>query len=210
MLMTGLVRTRTGLLWFFSIGVAVFSWRFMVGGVEATMDFVAYHAQLRPIAFYAHVILAPVALALVPFQVWRGLREKRLQLHRLLGRTYGVAVLISGASGLWLAITTEAGPIAAFGFGLLAVLWLGTTITGIRFAMGGDRMVHRRWMIRSIALTLAAVTLRIQIPASMMLDIPFDTAYPLIAWLCWVPNLIVAELMLRWPRRPAVRLRATA
>ena len=210
MLTTGLEWTRTGLLWFFTIGVAVFSWRFMVGGVEATMAFVAYHAQLRPIAFFAHVILAPVALALVPFQLWQGLRVRQPLVHRLMGRAYGMAVVISGASGLWLAVTTEAGPVAAFGFGLLAVLWLGTTITGIRLAMGGDRIAHRRWMIRSIALTLAAVTLRIQIPVGMVLEVPFDTAYPVIAWLCWVPNLIVAELMLRWPRRPTVRLRASA
>lgn len=210
MLRTGLEWTRTGLLWFFTIGVAVFSWRFMVGGVEATMEFVAYHAQLRPIAFFAHVILAPVALALVPFQLWQGLRDRRPLVHRLMGRAYGMAVVISGASGLWLAVTTEAGPVAAFGFGLLAVLWLGTTITGIRLAMSGDRIAHRRWMIRSIALTLAAVTLRIQIPVGMMLEIPFDTAYPVIAWLCWVPNLIAAELILRWPRRSTVRLRAPA
>ena len=208
MLATGLVWGRTALLWFLTIGVAVFSWRFMVGGGEATMEFVAYHAQLRPIAFFAHVVFAPVALALVPFQLWQGLRNRRPIVHRVLGRLYGLAILISGASGLWLAATTMAGPVAAFGFGLLAVLWLGTTGRGISLAIRGDRVAHRRWMIRSIALTLAAVTLRIQIPMGMMLDIPFDTAYPAIAWLCWVPNLIVAEMIVRWPRRPMVRLRA--
>jgi hypothetical protein len=57
MLATGLVWGRTALLWFLTIAVAVFSWRFMVGGVEATMEFVAYHAQLRPIAFFAHVAM---------------------------------------------------------------------------------------------------------------------------------------------------------
>ena len=208
MLTTGLIWGRTALLWFLALGVALFSWRFMVGGVEATMGFVAYHAQLRPIGFFAHVTFAPVALALVPFQLWQGLRQNRPVIHRLLGRLYGIAILISGLGGVWLAATTQAGPVAALGFGTLAVLWLGTTGWGISLAMRGDRVVHRRWMIRSIALTLAAVTLRLQIPASMMLDIPFDTAYPAIAWLCWVPNLIVAEMILRWPRRPAVRLRA--
>lgn len=203
-----IVFLRTALLWVLSLGVALVSWRFMVGGVEATMEFVAYHAQLRPIAFFAHVVFAPVALALVPFQLWQGLRNRRPLVHRVLGRLYGLAILISGASGLWLAATTMAGPVAAFGFGLLAVLWLGTTGWGISLAMRGDRVAHRRWMIRSIALTLAAVTLRIQIPMGMMLDIPFDSAYPAIAWLCWVPNLIVAEMIVRWPRRPVVRLRA--
>lgn len=205
MIATGLGWGRNALLWILCLGVALVSWRFMAGGVEATMEFVAYHAQLRPLAFFAHVILAPVALALVPFQLWQGLRNRRPVIHRVIGRVYGVAVLISGLAGLWLAITTEAGPVAAFGFGLLAVLWLGTTITGISLAMRGERIAHQGWMIRSIALTLAAVSLRILIPTSMMLDIPFTTAYPAIAWLCWVPNLIVAELVLRWPRARLAR-----
>jgi hypothetical protein len=28
---------------------------------------------------------------------------------------------------------------------------------------------------------------------SIALHIPFEEAYPAIAWLCWVPNLMVAE-----------------
>ncbi len=52
-------------------------------------------------------------------------------------------------------------------------------------------------MIRSYALTLAAVTLRIYMPSSVVLDIPFDTAYPIISFACWVPNVIVAEWLLR-------------
>lgn len=200
--------TRNVTVWILCLGVALVSWRFMVGGVEATMEFVAYHAHMRPIAFYSHVILAPIALALVPFQLWQGLRQRRPHIHRLMGRLYGLAILIAGLGGLWLAITTMAGPVAGFGFGTLAVLWLAVTGWGISLAIRGDRVAHRRWMIRSIALTFSAVTLRLQLPISMALDIPFDTAYPVIAWLCWVPNLVVAEMIVRWPRRPLVRLRA--
>ena len=100
-------RVGVGLTWFFCFGVALFSYRYLVGGVEATMDFVAYHAAIRPMAFYAHVGLAPVALALVPFQLWHGLRRTRPMIHRTLGRLYGIAILISGAGGLWLAINTH-------------------------------------------------------------------------------------------------------
>ncbi len=208
MIATGLGWGRNALLWILCLGVALVSWRFMAGGVEATMAFVAYHAQYRPIAFFAHVILAPVALALVPFQLWQGLRNRRPMVHRLIGRIYGAAILLSGSGGLWLAINTEAGAVAAWGFGLLAVAWLGTTGWGIALAMRGDRVAHRRWMIRSIALTLSAVTLRIYLGMTFGFGLDFDTAYPAIAWLCWVPNLIVAELVLRWPRSrlvPAVQ-----
>lgn len=52
-------------------------------------------------------------------------------------------------------------------------------------------------MIRSWALTLAAVTLRVYLPLVMALDLPFLPWYRAISFLAWVPNLIVAELWLR-------------
>jgi hypothetical protein len=79
---------------------------------------------------------------------------------------------------------------------------------GWRQAVGGNLDLHRRWMIRSYALTLAAVTLRIYLPASMLLGIPFPVAYPAIAWLCWVPNLLVAQWMIG--SRPALGALDTA
>jgi len=51
-------------------------------------------------------------------------------------------------------------------------------------------------MTRSYALTFAAVTLRIYLPLSQVAGIPFEPAYQTIAWLCWVPNLIVAEWLI--------------
>jgi Predicted membrane protein (DUF2306) len=58
-------------------------------------------------------------------------------------------------------------------------------------------------MIRSYSLTFAAVTLRIYLPVALASGVPFEIAYPAIAWLCWVPNLFVAE-------RALVRCRARA
>ncbi len=54
----------------------------------------------------------------------------------------------------------------------------------------------RVWMIRSYALTFAAVTLRIWLPLSQVAGLPFAQAYPAIAWFCWVPNLIVVEWLI--------------
>ena len=57
--------------------------------------------------------------------------------------------------------------------------------------------MHRRWMIRSYALTAAAITLRLYLPLLSHLGIPFDMSYPVVAWLCWVPNLLFAEWLCR-------------
>ena len=61
-------------------------------------------------------------------------------------------------------------------------------------------------MLRSYALTLAAVTLRLYMPAFAIAGVGFDAAYPLIAWLCWVPNLVVVEWLVLarpWPAATA-------
>lgn len=181
-----------------SILIAFASWRFMIGGVALTMEHVAYHADLRPIAFFAHVGLAPVALVLTPFQMWAGLRARRPALHRWMGRACAGAIVLSGLGGLVMAFGTTAGPVAALGFGALAVIWLGCLGMGVAHAIGGRIALHRRWMIRTAAMTFAAVTLRVQIPLALdVLGLPFEDAYPAIAWAAWVPNLLIAEWVLR-------------
>ncbi|WP_241525845.1 DUF2306 domain-containing protein [Pseudophaeobacter leonis] len=176
--------------------IALASWRFLVLGVELSMPFVAYHALERPVAFYLHVGLAPVALALLPFQFWRGLRRRRPGWHRWIGRGYGVAILLSGLGGLKMAIGTTSGPVAGLGFGLLALLWLGVTGRGIWLAMQGRIADHRRWMIRLGALTFAAVTLRLYLPL-LFATLGEEAGYSLVAWVSWVPNALLAEWFIR-------------
>lgn len=110
------------------------------------------------------------------------------------GRIYALAVLVGGASGLVLAIGAEGGPVAAAGFGLLAVLWIGITGNAVRLAMRRDIAAHRHWMIRSYALTFAAVTLRIYLPFLIGLGgLDYAQSSIWVAWACWVPNLLLAQ-----------------
>jgi hypothetical protein len=48
-------------------------------------------------------------------------------------------------------------------------------------------------MIRSYSLTFAAVTLRVWLPIGLMAGLSSTDAYQAVAWVCWVPNLVVAE-----------------
>ncbi len=59
-------------------------------------------------------------------------------------------------------------------------------------------------MVRSLALTFAAVSLRLGLigfPALGLLS--YADGYRVSAWLCWIPNLLVAEW---WLRRSARRV----
>jgi len=185
-----------------SLLIAAVSYRFVPLGVPDAMEHMAYYLEGNALALYAHIGIAPVALAVMPFQFWGRLRARHKGLHRWLGRTYVASILVSGSAGLWLAFHSEAGSVAAAGFAILALAWLVTTSVAFRYALRRDFNLHKRWMVRSAALTFAAVTLRLYLGASLSLGVDFDLAYPAIAWACWLPNAVAAELYLRW-QRPA-------
>lgn len=144
-----------------------------------------------------HVAGAVVALALGSIQVIPALRRGRRRPHRWIGRVYVMGCLMGGVAGLVLAIGSTAGPVASAGFGGLAVAWITVNVLGWRAAVQGRFVDHRRWMVRSWALTLAAVTLRLYLPLVVLLGLPFVPWYRAISFLAWVPNLVVAELWLR-------------
>jgi uncharacterized membrane protein len=151
----------------------------------------------HPYAAPAHFIGGAIALLTGALQLNATLRTRFIALHRWLGRSYLFAVLAGSVAGLILAPGSFGGLVAQWGFGLLAVVWFVSTLLAYRSIRSRDVSAHRAWMIRSYALTLAAVTLRLYMPASQALDISMDIAYPAIAWLCWAPNLFVAEWFIR-------------
>jgi hypothetical protein len=108
-----------------------------------------------------------------------------------------VSVCIGGVAALIMAQQSQGGLVTHIGFGLLGVGWLATTTLAWRAIRARDQVTHRAWMIRSYALTYAAVTLRFQLPLSIALGIDFILAYKVISFAAWVPNLAFAEWWLR-------------
>ena len=150
--------------------------------------------EAHALGIKTHVFASALALLLGPFQFSSRLRSRAPRLHRWMGRIYlGVAVLAGGLAGLYMARYAFGGLPARLGFAGLAIGWLYTGAQAYAAIRRGDAVAHRRWMFRNFALTFAAVTLRLYLPATFILHIPFELAYPVIAWACWVPNLLVAE-----------------
>ncbi len=176
-----------------SVGVAVFSYRFIprIGPMSPEILGNLYANPWLAL----HAAGAGTALLTGPFQFLPALRRRHV-LHRWIGRTYGTSCLVGGAAGFILAFGTTAGPVAAAGFGLLAPAWIYTTAQGWLTARARRFDEHRRWMIRSFALTFAAVTLRLYLPLGVIAGLTFPQIYVATAWISWVPNLLVAELYL--------------
>lgn len=150
--------------------------------------------QAHSTAIYIHAFASLFALTLGPLQFSSRLRQRQRHIHRWLGRAYlAVGVLVGGLSGLYLSLFAYGGVMSKLGFAVLALLWLYTGLRALLAIRAADIAQHRKWMIRNFSLTFAAVTLRLYLPAAFVPGVEFAQAYQLIAWLCWVPNLLIAE-----------------
>ncbi len=146
-----------------------------------------------PIAIGLHLGGGAIAIVLGALQFSSKLRTRYLSIHRRIGQVYILSVVVSGCAGFLLAIDSTGGLASHFGFGIMAIVWVSTALVAWHKILDRDIEAHRAWMLRSYAVTLAAVTLRIYLPLSQIAGIPFEEAYPAISWLCWVPNLIFVE-----------------
>ena len=182
-----------------AVGVGLYAIAFVfAGGIERVLPAMAYHAPDRYFWAATHFGIGALVLSIGPFQFVPKFRSCWPTAHRWTGRIYVAGCIVSGSAGLVLATNTNAGPVAQTGFTLLGLFWFTTTSMAFLKARARDFAAHKRWMIRSYALTLAAVTLRIYLPASMIgFEQDYLDVYPAISFACWVPNVIVAEWLIR-------------
>ncbi|EAR02074.1 DUF2306 domain-containing protein [Maribacter sp. HTCC2170] len=149
------------------------------------------------IGFYGHILLGGLALFIGWAQFSKKLRKVNLKMHRNVGKLYIISVLISGICGVYIAFYATGGIIASLGFICLGLLWLFTTIKAYTAVRNKDITLHKGFMIYSYAACFAAVTLRIWLPILNIIFEDFAIAYRIVAWLCWVPNMIFAFFWVR-------------
>lgn len=191
-----------------AIGTAIYSLRFAAVpahiwlGVDTGIRSVIERVPLQALT---HMLIAPIALFVGPFQFVQRIRTSRPALHRTLGKIYVAACTIAGVGALATAPYASGGPVAGLGFGTLAVLWIVTTLGAWRAAVQHKFELHRLLMKLSYAMTFGAVTLRLQIPVFLMSGFHnYSEASVWLAYTSWIPNVIVVALyaMAQALRRP--------
>jgi uncharacterized membrane protein len=188
---------------FLALGVALVAFRFITFDPAVAPPELRANMEGRTLVFVTHTLAGGVAMVV---GIWQFLpRTRRTRWHRIEGRIYVTACFIGAPTGFIIAWFTTAGTFAAVGFATLAVLWFGATLTGFIFARRRDYVRHRRWMIRSYALTCAAITLRLITAVGGVLGLGFYSPYIAAAWLCWIVNLALVEIWLATRRQPTLR-----
>lgn len=149
------------------------------------------------IGFYIHIIFGGIALFIGWTQFNPKMRNRRMALHRKLGKVYVIAVLLSALAGIYIGFFATGGWVSSAGFICLGIIWFYTTLKAYLYIKHGEIEQHQKMMVYSYAACFAAVTLRIWLPILTMVYGDFSKAYLVVAWLCWIPNLIVAYLITR-------------
>ncbi|MCF6401968.1 DUF2306 domain-containing protein [Chitinophaga filiformis] len=159
-----------------------------------------YHIRHWRISFYVHVFTSVIVLVAGLLQFSNYLLKKYPGLHRRSGKIYAIVILLfSGPGGLVMGFYANGGLPARISFVLLGSLWLLTTFLGWRYALQRRWRLHTGMMIRSYALTLSAISLRLYAFLIGTFNLPLHPvqAYILISWLSWTLNLLIAEMIIR-------------
>jgi hypothetical protein len=172
-------------------------------GLLASKDDALLSNVIWNIGFYGHILFGGLALLIGWVQFSKKLRNANLSRHRSIGKVYIIAALISGTCAIYIGFYATGGLISSVGFISLGVIWLFTTLKAYLAIRKRDLQLHQGMMIYSYAACFAAVTLRIWLPLLGFVFDDFETAYRIVAWACWVPNIIFAYY---WVHRKGIML----
>jgi uncharacterized membrane protein len=142
-----------------------------------------------------HVAAASFALPLCLLLTTRSL-QRRLALHRWLGRLSGVLVLFALVpSGVVLAFDAKGGAVVTAGFLVSAAIIAGFMVRGVLAARLGDVVSHRRAMRHVVGQMSVAVTSRALLLGFDAMGIDPDFAYVVALWGPVLASAAVVELL---------------
>ena len=150
-------------------------------------------------AFFTHVYSSIIVIVLGVSQFSKTIRNHFSIIHKLNGKGYILlTLLIASPSGLIMAFHANGGLVSQISFSILSILWFIFTLIAYLSIKKGNYKKHRDFMIRSYALTLSAISLRLfKYGIVFFFELPPMDTYKIVSVLAWTINLGIAELIIR-------------
>lgn len=159
-----------------------------------------------PPVFVVHALAGGLALVVGAVQFNGPILRAFPTFHRWAGRTYVVSIWMTSVGGLWSALFFDVPLGGRLALVALAVHWFAATTVAYRLARRRRIGAHRRWMIRSFALSLFFVTFPLWTAVLAASPLPDSVGYPVAVLVAWGLNVVLGETWIR--RSPAVAGRA--
>jgi Predicted membrane protein (DUF2306) len=191
------------LLLFGATLLGIYAWRYALPKPFSLFRLMSNN-RLHPSGMAIHAVAGSIAMMIGPWQLSGSLRRARPRLHRWLGRIYAADAFVAFLASLILTPSAAGGVVSSIAFFLAGALWTATTGFGIAAIWRRDTSAHRRWMIRSVALAFAPLTMHLYAFLGVILGailhiyfglqkIAFDSSYPAELWLTLATNVVIAE-----------------
>lgn len=151
-------------------------------------------------SFYIHIISSWFVMVAGILQFIPYILKNYPTIHRIFGKVYVILVLFFAApSGLGLALYANGGLSTKVGFSCQCIVWWFITFIAWQEIRRKNWLLHTQAMLRSYAVTLAAMSLRI---GSYVMIYHFGTkpieTYLTVTWLSWVGNLLIVEILIKF------------
>jgi len=147
-----------------------------------------------------HAVGGICALVLAPMQFSDRLRSRHTKLHRVMGRIYVAAVLITSPSGIFIQYRFDEPLGAPRSFTIENMvhggLWMLSTAIALGFALRGQIQQHRQWMTRSYAFSILFLENRFIVGlGGWSHDI---AAAETVTWVTLALSLLFADIAIQW------------
>ncbi len=160
---------------------------------------------LYPFAFYLHIIASPIAWLCGTFLIVTGRASRWHRAHRIVGRLLWVLVMVAVMpSGVAMATRAYAGPIATWGFTLLAISMATTCHLAAFHAWRGNLRAHRIMSTTCYLMLCSPLILRSMNGTIRVIGWESTTSYQLTAWISWLLPLVIYGMwcMMKHRNRP--------
>lgn len=164
-----------------------------------TNDIADVFVNWRQFPLFLHIFFALGCTFLGPLLFLKPFRDKHPKYHRKIGKIYVFGALLSAVIVLPLAITNGGGIYPRIGFTVMAITWFSITYMAYCYARVKNFPEHRRWALRSYAMTFAFV--HVNFTFKMLGVYSILEAYPVLvkvmqSMVSWMSNLVIIEIYL--------------
>lgn len=150
-------------------------------------------------AFFSHVYSSIIIITLGLTQFSTTIRNQFPFIHKINGKTYILLILlVASPSGLIMSYHANGGLISKVSFTILSILWFLFTLNAYKNIKKRNFEKHKNFMIRSYALTLSAISLRLfKYGIVSIFELPPMDTYKIVSILGWTINLGIAEMIIK-------------